>query len=299
MNLSNLPYEIIKYIYKFLEPTMYLRTNIINDVLVNLDKINTYKFWNGLNNNINGIQLLQRYPHKINNNIIFTNRNAGEIVYDLIFNKNLYYSLETILKNPGMIKVIEKILEKDSDKFTDENWYWLSINESSVKIFEKYPDKLNYIGASYNKNIIHLLEQNIEKTLFVGLLYNENVFKSTILRQYIENKINNLDDIYILMRNKSVIEIMFNDEIILDIINNNTNIDWKIIIKYLDIFNSTKIIDKICQKINMIDCKSQLLDLVITSKLLLNNNIYNSIKNKINYIDFYLLGCNPYIFILK
>jgi hypothetical protein len=88
--------------------------------------------------------------------------------------------------------------------------------------------------------MINILEQNIEKTLFIGLLHNDNVFKSPILFKYIEERIRKPSEISILIRNKSFIELMLNDMIILKILSNNTDIDWEVVIKYLEINSSNQ-----------------------------------------------------------
>jgi hypothetical protein len=97
-----------------------------------------------LNESPKAIELIMRYPEKIN-----------------------WLSLSS---NSSAIKLLEDNLDKID--------YWgLSFNHNAIHLIEKYPEKINWIGLSGNKNAIHILEKNRDKIEWHQFSGNPSIFE--------------------------------------------------------------------------------------------------------------------------
>jgi len=96
-----------------------------------------------LNESPKAMELIMRYPEKIN-----------------------WLSLSS---NPSAIK----ILEANPDKID----YWgLSFNYNAIHLIDQYLERINWIGLSGNKNAIHILEKNRDKIEWHQFSSNPSIF---------------------------------------------------------------------------------------------------------------------------
>jgi hypothetical protein len=103
--------------------------------------------WAHLSRNPNAIPILERYPEKID--------------------------WELLQINPNGISLIKRKLAQDPDKI---NWFHLSRNPNAIPILEKHPEKINWYWLSENPNAIHLLEKHPEKICWYYLSKNPSIF---------------------------------------------------------------------------------------------------------------------------
>ena len=109
-------------------------------------------FWNLLSGNpsFSAINLLEKYPEKINWNELSSNPSAIHIL-----EKNLDKSISSVLSyNPNAIQIL-----KDNPHII--NWSNLSTNINAINILENNKDKIDWYIILKNPNAIHLIEEVI------------------------------------------------------------------------------------------------------------------------------------------
>jgi uncharacterized cysteine cluster protein YcgN (CxxCxxCC family) len=319
MNISNLPIDITNYIFTFVRQKV-LKTNIINDLLSNISANNMKQLWDGLNENMNAIDLLTKYPNNINWNKVVNNINVEKLLIDKqIDNEQIStYMWKSISRNPGCIKFIEKNLDK-------VDWLWLSTNENAIHLLEEYPDKIKWGSLIFNKNAIHLLEQHVDKYLdsVDNMIYNNNILNSQIFKEIVEENINNFS-VENIMRNKSsinsekIMDIMYDilpywqyllltdpkeafesNELYTYLYKNYDSINWKNIFMYDEFFESEKMIsllEKLFSETDIDLIDDLFRELLANKHSILIDRIYKIIVDNKENIDYYSLGKNPELF---
>lgn len=169
------------WVKKFLDNSVKFNENIVSIILKyywNLlsDKKKILKDWisiddldlETLNLNYNAIDFFIDNPDKICLNVICQNENPK--ILELLENINLPNNNEiwfSISKNPSLINIIERNLDKI-------DWYSLSENSNAIKLLEKNIDKIDWYQIALNPNAIDIIEQNLDKIDWSILSKNEN-----------------------------------------------------------------------------------------------------------------------------
>ncbi len=141
----------------------------------NLNKIN----FNELSKNKNdyAIEILSKYPDKINYELLSSNPYAISILKN---NKNKIHYTNLSMNENAFDLIIENI-----DKIS---WYLLCFNENEniIHFLNNNSDKINFDALSSNKNALNILLNNENKINISELAVNKN----HLAIKYIEDKLN-------------------------------------------------------------------------------------------------------------
>jgi len=319
IKFSYLPECIKHYIFTFIRIPQVLKKHIIDDLLSNISNKDRNYFWLGLNHNINSIDLLKKYKHKISWSHIFNNTNACDIIENNMNYINTISAWENISNNSGLINIIEKNLDKINN-------FSLNTNKSAINIIKQNPNKIIWSALVFNESAIEILENNLDK-LDTNIIYNKNIYNSIKLRTYVEQNINNFS-IQELLKNKDMIKSKIINDILKEILNeidyfiindpneafesdiiytyfkNNFNIiNWSYIFEYDEFIKSKKMIELI-QYIfstnNLCEynwCENDLWNQILKCPYsIITPEIYSIICDNKNNIDYFILANNKNLF---
>ena len=169
------------WVKNFLDNSAKFNENIVSIILkyywdLLTDKKKILKDWisiddlhlETLNLNYNAIDFFIDNPDKMSLNVICQNENPK--ILELLEKINLPDDSEiwfSISKNPSLINIIEKNLDKI-------DWYSLSENSSAIKLLENNIDKIDWYQIALNPNAISIIEKNLDKIDWSILSKNEN-----------------------------------------------------------------------------------------------------------------------------
>lgn len=174
---SNTNTELIKmlenYIISLQKPKNIYNFSLLNYV-IELDSILCGRRWDvldmiawyNISSNPSAIDLLTKYPEKIDLHSLSRNPSAIHLLEKNMDKIDWSY----LSVNPNSIHLLEKNMKKI-------NWFWLSHNPSGIHILEKNQDKIDWDALSQNPSAIHLLEKNQDKIYWNSLSQNPSIFE--------------------------------------------------------------------------------------------------------------------------
>lgn len=117
--------------------------------------------------NVNAVDLLEQHIEWIDWDYLCLNESPKAIELIMRFPEKINWL--SLSANPSAIK----ILEDNPDKID----YWgLSWNYNAIHLIEKYPKKINWMGLSANKNAMHILEKNCSQIEWHQFSGNPSIF---------------------------------------------------------------------------------------------------------------------------
>lgn len=167
----------------------------IDLMMKNLDK----DFWFSIGANENAMDLIEHKKGRFWGHLEWnTNPRAIKMMEERM-KKGYRVCLSSLAKNPNAVHLIEQNIDKLNENYQKGGDAWRlmsryghlihileqnldkihwrdfsSMNSQALRVFEKYPDKINWMDLSQNKYAIPLLEKNLDKVYWSFLSYNEN-----------------------------------------------------------------------------------------------------------------------------
>ena len=121
-----------------------------------------------LSRNVNAVDLLEEYIHFIHWDSLCLNESPKAI--ELIMRYPEKINWLSLSSNPSAMK----ILEDNPDKI---NYWGLSFNYNAIHLIEQFPEEINWLGLSGNKNALHILEKNRDKIEWHQFSGNPSIFE--------------------------------------------------------------------------------------------------------------------------
>jgi hypothetical protein len=156
----------------------------INQILDIYKKKDIYYFiienlldWNNLSDNLGAIELLKKYPNKIN--WVRLSRNPASGAIELLEQniEKVDWNELCLNENPAAIKLLEKY-----KNVNEINWFCLSYNPAAIKLLEQNIDRIDWMGLSKNPAAIYLIEKYPDRIDFLSLCKNQNAIE--LLEKY-------------------------------------------------------------------------------------------------------------------
>ena len=116
-----------------------------------------------LNQNPKVLQLIERYPEKID----WQNLSSNPAAIHILKRNLTQISWYELSENVNAIELIE-------DNLTKIDWELLSLNKNAIHLIEKNLDKINWAFLSENPNAIHILKNKMENINYFHLCSNPN-----------------------------------------------------------------------------------------------------------------------------